>query len=219
MYTIFNDVKKSGYIISLVDINDIERLNGKSILSNDVFCIPRQKTNETESLIAIKLSVYYNMIQNAHIEDTDNITNCKCPYIQAIRDNILFNFIEDINFLYIKYSSIVNRILKTLIDNNYNNQYILLNIEPKGHGRLERIYPAPIISLPGGTMEYKDNNSFEECAFREFYEETLIDIKTLNYNILYVDKLKCNKYLYNNKNTYHVSYYFSIKLDNVMLSL
>ena len=66
-------------------------------------------------------------------------------------------------------------------------------------------------------MECKDNNSFEECAFREFYEETLIDINTLNYNILYVDKLKCNKYLYN-KNTYHVSYYFSIKLDNVMLS-
>ena len=147
-----------------------------------------------------------------------DITNCKCIYIKAIRDNILFNFIEDINFLYIKYSNIVDRILKTLIDNNYNNHYILLNIEPKGHGRLARIYPAPIISLPGGPMECKDNNSFEECAFREFYEETLIDINTLNYNILYVDKLKCNKYLYNNKNTYHVSYFFSIKLNNLILS-
>ena len=100
MYNQFNDVKKSGYIISLVDINDIERLNGESIISNDIFCIPRQKTDETESLIAIKLSVYYNMIQKAHIEDNDNITNCKCTYIQAIRDNILFNFIEDINFLH-----------------------------------------------------------------------------------------------------------------------
>ena len=45
-------------------------------------------------------------------------------------------------------------------------------------------------------METCDNEDFEECAFREFFEETRIDIKDkeCKYFCLTRDKLKCTKY-------------------------
>ena len=52
----------------------------------------------------------------------------------------------------------------------------MFNIEPKGEGYLEKSYPVPRITIPGGTMEDKDFLDFEKCALREFKEETGLDI-------------------------------------------
>ena len=62
--------------------------------------------------------------------------------------------------------------------NQYNpDDVILLNIEPRGNGKLERSYPIPLITVPGGRMEMKDFQSFEKCALREFEEETGFNIR------------------------------------------
>ena len=59
-------------------------------------------------------------------------------------------------------------------------------------------------------VEDKDNNNFEECAFREFFEETRINIRECKYICLTKDKLKCSKYTpfnhFNKKNKRNYKY-------------
>ncbi len=217
-------IKRSGYILALIDFQDVSRLNGISILDNEIYLLPRKPTEETEVLLCIKLNIFVKMLENAYMnysEDTLDTKSKTCEYIDTLKRCEHLQFINSIDTLYIKYSYIVNRILLHLIEEDWIDNYILLNIEPKGYGKLERSYPAPLITIPGGTMEDKDNNNFEECAFREFFEETRINIRSSKYVCLTKDKLKCSKYTafnhFNKKNKrnklgYRISWFYSIKL-------
>lgn len=216
-------IKKSGYVLALVEFIDIQRLNGFSIYNNDIYILPRKPTNETEAILAIKLNIFQKILQNAYLNNEDNIVNCKCEYIQTLRNCQPLKNIDEIHTLYIKYSFIINRIVNHLIEEGWTDNYILINVEPKGYNELEKTYPAPILTIPGGRMEEIDNDDFEECAFREFYEETLIHIKNSNYLCLTKDLLKCSKNsTYNhfnkkknkNKKNIKISWYYSIKLFN-----
>jgi hypothetical protein len=226
-YTKNDDViKRSGYILALIDFQDVSRLNGIPIIQNDIYVFPRKPTEETEVLLCIKLNIFLKMIEKANINNIEenieeNKYNINCEYIEILKKNEYLQFINAIDTLYIKYSYIVNRILLHLIEEDWTDNYIILNIEPKGDGKLERTYPAPLITIPGGTREERDNNNFEECAFREFFEETRIDIRSSKYICLTKDKLKCSKYIafnhFNKKNkrnklAYRISWYYSIKL-------
>ena len=187
-------IKRSGYILALIDFQDVSRLNGISIVENEIYLFPRKPTEETEVLLCIKLNIFAKMLETAYNNSCEDIlspNSTKCEYINILKRCEHLQFIGEIDTLYIKYSYIVNRILIHLMEEDWSDNYILLNIEPKGYGRLERSYPAPLITIPGGTMEEKDNNNFEECAFREFFEETRIDIRSSKYICLTKDKLKC----------------------------
>ncbi|MDC7250119.1 MAG: NUDIX hydrolase [Sphaerochaetaceae bacterium] len=48
--------------------------------------------------------------------------------------------------------------------------------------------------IPGGKMEDKDNNSFEQTAKRECFEETGIEI---NNNLILLDEIRDNKFIWN----------------------
>jgi 8-oxo-dGTP pyrophosphatase MutT (NUDIX family) len=48
--------------------------------------------------------------------------------------------------------------------------------------------------IPGGKMEDKDNNNFEQTAKRECFEETGIDI---NNNLILLDEIRDNKFIWN----------------------
>ena len=217
-------IKRSGYILALIDFQDISRLNGIPIVDNEIYLFPRKPTEETEVLMCIKLNIFAKMLETAYMNSCKDILitgDTKCMYINILKRCEHLQFIGEIDTLYIKYSYIVNRILLYLIEEEWSDNYILLNIEPKGYGKLEKSYPAPLITIPGGTMEEKDNNNFEECAFREFFEETRIDIRSCKYVCLTKDKLKCSKYTafnhFNKKNKrnklgYRISWFYSIKL-------
>ena len=167
------------------------------------------------------------MLDCAHLQPEDNIYKCVCDNILSIRNHSYLNYIIDANRIYIKNSYTVNRIVSTLIQDGWGDQYILLNIEPKGMTHeLSQLYPAPLITLPGGTMESTDNGDFEYCAFREFYEETGIQIEKCNYVCISKDKLKCSKhqtpqsYSFEKKHRallkqFQISWFFSIKLMRI----
>lgn len=217
----YDYVQKSAYVISLISYEDIIRLGGKYIIENEIYNIPRQSTNETVALLAISTQTLTTILLNTNIYNDNNIYNCNCKYIESIRSFSDFSYIDDIHKLYIKYSYIIQRIIQSLINEGWQDQFILCNIEPKGKGFLEKRYPAPLISIPGGTMEKSDNNDFEVCAFREFFEETMINIDKCGYLTVTKDKLKCNKYYKKEKtkNKYEqydkclkISWYYSIKL-------
>ena len=226
--------KQSAYVLALIELTDIIKLNGESILDEDIYFIPRVRTNETEALLCIKLNCFLKMLQNAYLEqqeiiEQENNKISDCEYINKISGFEKIQFIQEVKKLCIKYSYIINRIVIHLIDEDWGENYILLNIEPKGNGHLEKIYPRPVITIPGGTMEKQDNNDFEECAFREFYEETCVNIKNTKYVCLAKDKLKCNKHMNHykhffknnkkNKMVYKISWYYSIKILNPEITL
>ncbi|MCY1152848.1 MAG: NUDIX hydrolase [Sphaerochaetaceae bacterium] len=48
--------------------------------------------------------------------------------------------------------------------------------------------------IPGGKMEDKDNNNFEQTAKRECFEETGIEI---NNNLILLDEIRDNKFIWN----------------------
>jgi 8-oxo-dGTP pyrophosphatase MutT (NUDIX family) len=74
---------------------------------------------------------------------------------------------------------------------------LIFNIEPKAEGRLQRIYPTAQITIPGGSMEPVDQQSFDRCARREFLEETGINLD--DHSVLCTKEIKLKKIGRNNK--------------------
>jgi hypothetical protein len=214
--------KRSGYVLAMVDYEDIIRLKGESIIENGIYIIPRDKTKETDALIVINIPILISILDNAYVNNYDNIYNNKCEYIKCMRKHPLLQFVNEVQTLYMKYVYTIYRIVNMLKEEGWIDQYVVLNIEPKGTGRLEKMYPAPVITIPGGTMENLDNNDYEVCAFREFFEETCINIEDCKYICIAKDRLKCNKH--NSFNTFikkhkhykangfQISFYYTIKL-------
>ncbi len=218
--------KRSSYVLALIDYADLDMCNAISIIDSKMYVIPREKTDETDALLAVQLHVYLEILQNAYILNEDNIDKCVCEYVLSIRNHFYLNYIVDSHRIYTKYSYTVNRIVNQLIQDGWDDQYILLNIEPKGlTSELERLYPAPLITLPGGTMETMDKGDFEKCAFREFYEETNIRIDKCSHICIAKDKLKCSKHQTTSQfdkkhhktkqKEFQVSWFFSLKLIGV----
>jgi 8-oxo-dGTP pyrophosphatase MutT (NUDIX family) len=121
-----------------------------------------------------------------------------------LNDSLLLNFIksspelshiQDISKLsthYINNPLFYFRYAFKDIKNYCSDDLILFNIEPRGNGRLEKSYPVPLITIPGGSMEFQDNHSFEKCAMREFKEETNIDLENIHIR-LYDEKITKKK--------------------------
>jgi len=217
--------KRSSYVLALIDYEDTIKCNAISITPNKIYIIPREKTSEADALLAVYLPTYLEMLQHAYLANEDNIDKCVCEHMFSIRKSEYVKDITDFHRIYIRYSYTVNRIVNQLIEDGWGDQYILLNIEPKGEsGELERIYPAPLITLPGGTMELSDKGDFEYCAFREFFEETNIQLGKCSHICIAKDKLKCSKHQttgqFDKKHRarhkeFQISWYFSLKLMDV----
>ena len=137
-----SNFKRSGYILALIEYSDIQRLNGHPILDDEIYNLPRKPTDETESLICIRCNIFLKMLE--HVKEEKG-----CDYLSKIREYKEFSFIKDIDKLDMKYSFIINRIVLHLIEEGWNENYILLNIEPRGFGKLEKAYPTPLITIPG----------------------------------------------------------------------
>jgi hypothetical protein len=173
---------------SQLDNNNIRNMLLSNINRENVleYCSPMLKLNSPPGIhentymnTTIYISNDENPIDMAVTLHHINIS--RCSYLEKLRTNENLKYIIDLNKLYVKYSRKILEHIDYMLMNKWEDQYVLLNIEPRGYGKYEKIYPGPLITLPGGTMENIDNNDFEDCAFREFCEETSIDIKKSGY--------------------------------------
>jgi hypothetical protein len=128
-----------------------------------------------------------NMFANLSVKDKS--------ILEIIKEFNLFKNIDKIENINTKnIESVIKHFYKNILD--FEDEYLfILNIEPRGQTRRElRFYPNPNLCIPGGNMEYKDESSFENCALREFQEETGIKVKEYllidNYNIEIIKKYK-----------------------------
>jgi len=82
-----------------------------------------------------------------------------------------------------QYNLGILRKLEIYLERAKKDELVLFNIEPKGNGYLERMYPNANICLPGGGLEYKDGNDLMKTAWREFYEEVGIMLPFIGENL------------------------------------
>ncbi len=170
---------KSAYIIALVGrVNFINYgavclTNSNNGLSYEVYTVLRRydgsPDHETEALVGIPVRYWNELL----LTDSELLRYLRSANeLRHILDihNLGMNYINDPLFRF-RYA------FKDIMSLYNPDDLILLNIEPRGvGGRLEKSYPIPLLTIPGGRMEMIDNLSFERCGLREFREETGLDI-------------------------------------------
>jgi ADP-ribose pyrophosphatase YjhB (NUDIX family) len=166
-------ISKSAYIISVIKKDYFIKYGARLLNSVPfVYYIPKDYKgdvyHETCALIGIRVSDWTDLLTDDSLL-IRNLRNCKeFGHIQDIHKLTSYHMIESV----FKFKNEVKQFDE--------DDLILLNIEPKGNGHLEKSYPVPRLCIPGGGMERKDLNSFETCAFREYKEETGIDISNVH---------------------------------------
>jgi hypothetical protein len=160
-------LKKSAYVVAIITPINFMKY-GAVKLDCGVYMIKKDydgsPTKETCALLGVPVRLINDFIE----EDSSTIDSLKSSsqlnYIDRIR-SITSNFIYK---PICKFLPHFHRCEET--------DLVLLNIEPRGYGRLEHRYPVPRFTIPGGTMEKGDMFNFESCGLREFKEETGLDI-------------------------------------------
>jgi len=161
------DVKRSSYVMAIITSENFKK-KGAIQLSSGIYWIKRDydgsSTGETCALIGVPIQFIFDFLdENGEL-------------INKIRRDQELDYIDGIETLSCRYIQLAISKFKTFFKREDEQELMIFNIEPKGSGKLEKAYPNPTITVPGGTMEEKDLLDFERCAMREFQEETGIDI-------------------------------------------
>jgi len=178
-----NNIKKSAYVIAIMSILNFIK-HGASKLSCGIYLIKKDydgsPTKETCALLGIPVRIINDLL----FDDTE--------LVKKIRVNEELNYIEKIDEITTRHISKAIGKFLPFFRTYGNTDLVLLNIEPKGYGKYERYYPTPRITIPGGKMERNDFLNFESCGFREFREETGLDIASCHEKISR-EKIKSGK--------------------------
>ena len=159
--------KKSAYVVAIITPDNFVKA-GAIKLDCGIYMIQKEydgsPTKETCALLGIPVRLVNNFI----IEQS--------PLIDQLKYSYELSYIDKIHHIT---NQFIYRGLSKFLPHFYDceeSDLVLLNIEPKGYGRLEKKYPVPRFTIPGGSMEENDCFNYEACGFREFKEETGFDI-------------------------------------------
>ena len=160
--------------MAIISAENFEK-KGATKLDCGIYWIKKEydgtSTGETCALIGIPLHLIFSMIDE------------ECDLVKTLRLEEKLSYIEGIEELSCRYVQTAITKFKMFFKREDVEELMLFNIEPKGSGKLEKQYPKPLITVPGGTMEEKDLQDFERCALREFKEETGLDISDTHHKI------------------------------------
>ena len=174
-------VFKSSYILALIKQTNLLEWGAFSFDPYPIYYFLKEydgsANHETCAVLAIGKSLWSQLCD----EHSD-----LCALIRSAPFLCHIEGIQDLTFKHV-----VDPIVKfePFLQKGRDDEFLLFNVEPKGSGKYETHYPVPRLSVPGGSMEPEDQNSFELCAFREFMEETGFDIKR-NCAIVKSEKIK-----------------------------
>lgn len=165
-----NKKGKSAYILALASVESFLAIGASTIQRGVSFYVERPYAdgsphNETCGILGIRANMYHHLNNN------------QSAVFRNIKASSLLRNVEDVHNLSAKKLAVPFAKFDSFLRLQNRDTLLLLNVEPKGTGVFARIYPWPQITLPGGTMEDVDDESFENCAFREFKEETGLDIR------------------------------------------
>lgn len=189
---------KSAYILALVHKQDFIDIGAKPIQQDVSYFIPRQYSPdgspyyETCGILGLKANCYHAL------------NNQSSVILRRIKESHLLSDVQSIENITAKKIATPLSRFDPFLRSQDEEILLLFNIEPKGVGIFSRIYPFPQITLPGGTMEPQDEDDFLRCAFREFQEETGLDISCCS-TIIHNEMLQQLRHKYQNTNS-HFTY-------------
>lgn len=178
---IYEDIRKGSYIMAIMPTSSFIKQKGAMLLDCGIYFIKKDydgsPNKETCALLGIPLRYVTEFLDE------------NGSFVNDIRNEPELRYIKDIHNLSVRYIQTPISKFKVFFRREETNDLLLFNIEPKGEGDFERLYPEPRITIPGGGMEEKDTRDFEKCAVREFKEETGLDI-TNSYEKISREKIK-----------------------------
>jgi hypothetical protein len=178
---IYEDVRKGSYIMAIMPISSFMKQKDATLLDCGIYFIKKEydgsPNNETCALLGVPLRCVTEFLDE------------NGSFVKSIRNERELQYIKDIRNLSVRYIQTPISKFKVFFRGEEENNLLLFNIEPKGEGDFERLYPEPRITIPGGGMEDKDSRDFEKCAIREFKEETGLDISN-SYEKISREKIK-----------------------------
>ena len=201
--------RKCGYIISVISPSNFIGRGAQPLNFQGVYYIKKNYTfnnpsEETLALVGIPLSLLHHFYDDGPNE-----------FIAQLRARPELEFVQDVHELFWPFFDIL-KMFREFFELSDPTLLLLLNIEPKGTGRYQKLYPRPRFTFPGGTMEDQDNDDFFKCAQREFQEETQILLTSTNYSFIEYKKLIRDCYYNKKKYAYAPwkieSVYFALKL-------
>ena len=193
-----NILRSGAYVIALM--STLKFVNHGAIkLHCGVYMIKKDYDGSPTKETCALLGVPIKLISDFLIDESQTINMLKKAHELDYIDDI-----KDITTVYI--SSMISTFLPFFKNYDTTTDLILLNIEPKGYGNIEYKYPTPRITIPGGKMQKSDLFDFESCGFREFKEETGLDITHCHEKISR-EKVRSNK-KYNQSTLYHKKFRF-----------
>lgn len=162
-----SNCKRGAYVLAIISTLKFVKY-GAVKLTNGVYMIKKEYDGTPTKETCALLGVPVKMVTDFLIEDSELVINLK--------NSEELSYIDNINEITTKHiSKALNKFLPYFKECSATD-LVLLNIEPRGFGRYVRKYPTPRITIPGGRMESTDLFNFESCGFREFKEETGLDI-------------------------------------------
>ncbi len=178
---IYEDVRKGSYIMAIMPIASFMRQKDAMKLDCGIYFIKKDydgsPNKETCALLGIPL------------KNVTEFLDENGSFVKGIRKSNELQYIKDIHNLSVRFVQTPISKFKVFFRREDDQDLLLFNIEPKGEGEYEKIYPEPRITIPGGGMEEKDSKDFEKCGIREFKEETGLDISN-SYEKISREKIK-----------------------------
>ncbi len=204
------NVKRSGYLICVVKKDVLHDMGAKVLAPGVCYIVKDYSELDTDQKCAV-IGVSRDMLGSFFEHSTNS------QLIKLIKSCEDFSEITGMQFLdKSKVESVLHNFISHFSEVTQDD-YIVFNIEPAGKGRLKRIYPCARITIPGGSMETIDNYSFEECAIREFKEETCIHIE--NYRLIKSVKVKNIGRNSSSRFTHFSSAYKPVGIQNLFISM
>jgi ADP-ribose pyrophosphatase YjhB (NUDIX family) len=173
-------IRRGSYIMAIMPISSFVK-QGAIPLKSGIYFIKKDydgsPSKETCALIGVPLNLVIDFLDE------------EGGLIKNIRIDPELQYIDRLDLLSVKHVQTPISKFKLFFRREQDMELLLFNIEPKGKGYLEKSYPEPRITIPGGGMEDGDMRDFEVCGLREFKEETGLDISN-SYQKLSKEKIK-----------------------------
>ena len=169
-YYLKRNLRKCSYVLAVTEPTKFIERGAKTVIDNCLYVLKRaydgSPTGETCAIIGVS---------KTHIEDLLDHNSAIYGKLRSLPDLRDVPGIETLSpyrmeglRLMLKYMPLVQ-----------DEEIILFNIEPKGTDpKTQTNYPCANVCIPGGGLEPQDQQSYDNCGRREFWEETGFIIPT-----------------------------------------
>lgn len=155
--------RKSAYVIAAMEVDTFVQNGGVELVPGSVYIKKMNYTGKCDGETCAIIGISKKTIKSVFDRDSE--------LYEALKSSTQLEDVNGIESLS-PYRLISLKYLFKYLYFVYDRELILFNVEPMGEEHNAHMYPSANLCIPGGGMETSDGQCFENCALREFKEET-----------------------------------------------